>query len=183
MAAQIYLWQYQLEFNQGYVTAVNYDGTMKIQNGPVIRINDPNGVFGVASDGGIPFFVADDQNPSVTSFSGFPMCVPRSAEDALCPSSNRPAGQMTFQAPDPLVMVPFRVGDYLNYAGVKNAAGEIVCYEIITMNVQVTTTGNPSYVRVEAAQIGVYSNNSNAEIQESRVSYSESPGQMLVVLE
>lgn len=170
IAAQIYLWQYQLEFSQGYVTAVNSDGTMQIQNGPVIRINDPNGVFGVASDGGIPFFVADDESPSVTAFSGFPMCVPRSEDDALCPSSNRPADQRTFQAPDALLMVPFVVGDYLNYAGVQNAAGEIVCYEIIAMNVQVTTTGNPSYIRVEEAQVGVYSNNSDAEIQETRVS-------------
>lgn len=174
LAAQIYLWQIQLEVSQGYVTAVNHDGTMQILNGPLIRANDPNGVFGAASDGGVPFFQADDQSPSVTSFSGFPMCVPRSGDDELCPASNRPTGERTFQAPDPLVMVPFAVGDYLYYSGVQNSAGEVACYEIMAQNVQVTTTGNPSYIRVEDQQIGVYSNNSNAEIQETRVSQYES---------
>lgn len=36
-------------------------------------------------------FTADDENPSITSFSGFPVCVPRSATDEKCPSANRPA--------------------------------------------------------------------------------------------
>lgn len=170
IAAQIYLWEFAFELSQGYITEINFDGTMQIQNGPVIRVNDPNGVFGVASDGGVPFFKADDESPSIVAFSGFPMCVPRSENDELCPSSNRPADDFNFQAPDPLVMVPFVVGDFVSYSGVKNAVGEIVCYEIVAMNLQVTTTGNPSYVRVEEALVGVYSDNGDAEIQETRVS-------------
>ena len=62
---------------------------MQITNGPTIRINDPNAVYS-AGYKGRPFMTADDQNPSISSFSGFPMCVPRSSSDALCPQSNRP---------------------------------------------------------------------------------------------
>lgn len=66
LAAQIYIAQFGLEFNQGYITAVNYDGSLQIQDGPLVRINDPNGVFGAPlSD--IPFMVADDESPSVVS--------------------------------------------------------------------------------------------------------------------
>jgi hypothetical protein len=90
---------------------VNFDGSIKIVGGPTIRINDPNGVFG-APYTLLPEFTADDENPSVTAFSGFrkydtgasnrftidveiAMCVPRSAADTLCPATNRPAGQNT----------------------------------------------------------------------------------------
>lgn len=66
MAAQIYIAQYGLEFNQGYITAVNNDGTLQIQNGPLVKVNDPNGVFGAPSSD-IPFMVADDESPSVVS--------------------------------------------------------------------------------------------------------------------
>lgn len=186
LAAQIYLWELSLELNQGYITEINTDGTMQILNGPLIRVNDPNGVFGAASDGGVPFFKADDESPSVVAFSGFPMCIPRSDDDELCPSSNRPAGEFRFQAPDPLAMVPFAVGDFVSYSGVKNAAGELVCYEIVAMNVEVTTTGKPSYVRVEEALVGVFSDNGNAEIQETRVSPNcqptPKPGYFLALL-
>jgi hypothetical protein len=73
----------------GYIDSVAFDGTIGMRNGPNIRINDPNGVYSVGYTG-LPFFTADDQNPSISSFSGFPMCVPRNANDPLCPASNRP---------------------------------------------------------------------------------------------
>ncbi len=89
VAAQISCAQFLLEISQGYIAAVNFDGTMQIASGPVIRINDPNAVYSVGYTAA-PLFTADDQNPSVCSFSGFPMCVPRNATDPLCPASNRP---------------------------------------------------------------------------------------------
>jgi hypothetical protein len=82
------------------------------------------------------------------AFSGFPMCVPRSDNDALCPSSNRPSGSNNFAAPDPLVMAPFRVGDYLEIEGVK-VGGEIIAYGITCPSVQITTPNGPTYIRVE----------------------------------
>lgn len=70
------------------------NGLLTVSGGPQIRINDPNGVFGVPYTLN-PFFTADDENPSIQAFSGFPMCIPRSATDALCPASNRPANTNT----------------------------------------------------------------------------------------
>lgn len=89
LAAQIIISEFAMEWNQGHIEEINFDGTMKIRNGPTIRINDPNAVFSAGYS--FPFMVADDQNPSVTAFSGFPMCVPRSSNDTLCPLSNRPS--------------------------------------------------------------------------------------------
>lgn len=93
IAGLMHLSQLLLNAGSGFIESINgADGSMKITGGPTIRINDPNGVFGKAYTAN-PFFTADDHNPSVTAFSGFPMCIPRSDPDPLCPASNRPAGQ------------------------------------------------------------------------------------------
>ena len=59
----------------------------------IVRINDPNGRFGRAQSPDARFSV-DDQNPTVHAGTGYPMCVPRtdpaSADDPLCPQTNRP---------------------------------------------------------------------------------------------
>lgn len=64
---------------------------IKIANGPSLIINDPNAVYSSGYKDK-PFFTADDENPSISTFAGFPMCIPRTAdvEDPLCPSTNRP---------------------------------------------------------------------------------------------
>ena len=173
LAGQIFVQEFGLEMNQGYIEQVNLDGTMKILNGPTIRLNDPNGVFGIPYS--TPFMVVDDVNPSVSAFSGFPMCIPRNASDPLCPMSNRPTvtGQpnnflRTFQAPNPLVMAPFVPGDFIEYRGYKNAQNELVCFEVVAWNLAILTTGSPTYIRVEDALIGIYSNDPTAEIHETR---------------
>lgn len=74
----------------GLVGAVNVDGTMQIVDGPTLRINTPNGVYATTYDKN-PFFTSDEQNPSISSFSGYPMCIPRSTSDPDCPSTNRAA--------------------------------------------------------------------------------------------
>ncbi|KAF2429528.1 hypothetical protein EJ08DRAFT_698246 [Tothia fuscella] len=158
IAGLVSISQFQLEAGMGRIASVNNDGRITIVNGPTIRINDPNAVYSVGYNLD-PFFTADDENPSITAFSGFPMCVPRSATDALCPSSNRPltagAPQTSFQAPDPLVMAPFLPGDFLSWSG-RKVGNEIICYAIVAENIQITTTGIPTYIRMEDAIIGVY---------------------------
>lgn len=87
--AQIQLYEFFEGFSFGFIDSVNFtDGSMKIRNGPTVRINDPNGVFSVGYSGA-PFMTADDESPSITSFSGFPMCIPRNETDPLCPLSQR----------------------------------------------------------------------------------------------
>lgn len=89
IAAQVSISQFMLEGDTGFVESVEFDGRIKIRGGPTLRINDPNAVYS-AGYKTHPFFTADDANPSITSFSGFPMCVPRKADDEKCPQSNRP---------------------------------------------------------------------------------------------
>ena len=89
IAGQIYISQFALQASQGFIQTINADGSMKIANGPTIRINDPNAVYSVGYTAN-PLFTADDENPSISSFSGFPMCVPRNSSDPLCPQSQRP---------------------------------------------------------------------------------------------
>jgi hypothetical protein len=79
-----------LQGSQGFIKAVNFaTGTLEIDDGPLLRISDPKGVYGVGYAGD-PFFTSDGENPSISSFSGFPMCIPRNGSDPLCPALNRP---------------------------------------------------------------------------------------------
>jgi hypothetical protein len=149
------------------IESLNIDGRIKIKNGPTLRINDPRAKYS-AGYTTLPFFTADDENPSISSFSGFPMCVPRGAADANCPDSNRPAGLTSLfnrqiskdytdnhsNVPDATKMVPLRVGDYIEYSGVQ-FGGETICYGMV-VNIDVQTSGaQPGYVRVEDALIGI----------------------------
>ncbi|THW72408.1 hypothetical protein D6D19_06535 [Aureobasidium pullulans] len=175
IAGLVQISEYLLQASSGTVESIDFaTGTMKIKGGPTIRINDPNAVYSVGyTKSG--FYTADDENPSITAFSGFPMCIPRSSSDPLCPSSNRPAGRSTFAAPDPLKMAPFQVGDYLEYSGI-NDGGTIVCYAIVAPNVQITTSGAPTYIRIEDAIIGIYDGGATSEFGDSRfIGYTSDP--------
>ena len=81
--------QLDLAAASGVIERLEFDGAIKIKNGPTLRINDPNAKYSKGFTA-LPFFTADDENPSITSFSGFPVCVPRELVDPKCPLSNRP---------------------------------------------------------------------------------------------
>lgn len=67
-------------------------------------------------------------------------------------------------------MVPMKVGDYVEYSGVKVGNGDIVCYAIV-VNIGVQTSGNqPGFVRVEDTLIGVADNAVDVEAARFRVS-------------
>jgi hypothetical protein len=81
-----------LEFNQGFIQSVGTDGAIKIVGGPTIRISDPEGVYGPNSGTAgtaFEFFTSDTENPSISSFSGYPMCVPYAGNADRCPPTNR----------------------------------------------------------------------------------------------
>ncbi|KAF2965157.1 hypothetical protein GQX73_g8432 [Xylaria multiplex] len=169
IAAQILIYEFFEGLASGFIESIDFaTGRIKIQNGPVLRINDPNAVFSVGY-AEAPFFTADDESPSITSFSGFPMCVPRNATDPLCPSTNRPFnGPGTFTAPDPLSMVPFLPGDFITWAGIRRG-DEVIAFSIVAQNVQVTTLQDLVYLRTELALLGVSNFNGNTELAESRI--------------
>ncbi|TKX27708.1 hypothetical protein C1H76_0135 [Elsinoe australis] len=163
IAGQVQIAQYLLSANAGTIASLAFDGKITLTTGQVLRINDPNAVYS-AGYKLRPEFTADDQNPSITSFSGFPMCVPRSADDPKCPSSNRPAGQTSFTAPDSLTMAPLKPGDYIEYSAIR-VGGESIVYALVADNVQILTTGVPPYIRVEEAIIGVVDGQAAANIE------------------
>jgi hypothetical protein len=90
MAGRIFISQLIAGAGAGVVASVNTDGTMNIAGGPTLRINTPNGVYAKAYTSQ-PFLTSDEENPSISSFSGYPMCLPRSANDPDCPTDNRAA--------------------------------------------------------------------------------------------
>jgi hypothetical protein len=158
IAGLIHISQQDLNAGAGFINFIDYtlgemrvggtinaNGTLNATNpGARVRINDPLGRFGrdnLASPSPDVRFSVDDQNPTIISATGFPMCLPRTnpatAVDPLCPETNRAKsagvylGTFTMADPatnptslDPRVQAPFEVGDFVNFAGtlVRDAA-------------------------------------------------------------
>jgi hypothetical protein len=172
LAGQISVAQrFGLEGSQGYISAINADGTLQISGGgPKVRINDPDGFFGPQFEGQ-RYWIADTASPSVTSFSGFPMCIPYSGNTEKCRLSNRLNSQ-SFSPPDPLSMVPFKVGDFIEYSGLKVGGNEILASSIVCISLHITTQAGdnvPNYIRVEDMLVGVPDNAANVEFADIRV--------------
>ena len=55
-----------------------------------VRINDPEGRFGLKRPSYDWRFAVDDENATIHSATGYPMCIPRSPADVECPDGNRP---------------------------------------------------------------------------------------------
>ncbi|ORY04866.1 hypothetical protein BCR34DRAFT_591069 [Clohesyomyces aquaticus] len=155
----------------GIVESVAFDGTLKIANGgPTLRVNTPNGVYAKAFTSRL-FLTADEENPSISSFSGYPMCIPQSATDADCPSNNRPAnGARVYTPTNTSAMAPFVAGDYVTWAGIKNGA-EVLVYTLVAETVQQLTDaskGDPLYLRVEDVNIAINDGTLNVEVGTTR---------------
>jgi hypothetical protein len=114
-----------------------------IPTGTVIELNDPTGRYGFAHSPD-PRWSVDPDNPTISSFNGYPMGIPKVAPPAIDPDRpiyNRPlntpavdpflqpgAPLIAFSMPpspaagatqpDPWKQAPFMVGDYVLYAGV-----------------------------------------------------------------
>ena len=94
IAGLIYVSQQSTNGGSGTIKTIAYaTGTLTLDNGTVIQINDPKGRFGLAHSPDERFSV-DDANPTIHAATGYPMCVPRTdpsqQDDALCPQKNRP---------------------------------------------------------------------------------------------
>ncbi|MCU1218817.1 MAG: hypothetical protein JWN42_14 [Candidatus Angelobacter sp.] len=189
IAGLIFLSQASLQSSQGFINYIDYTtgffevgGTMGAQNtGQKVKINDPEGKFGRKWTPDARFTI-DENNPTVRTETGFPMCIPRgptATGDALCPQTNRPTGTspsgfamvFTMLAPsavspglttDPNLMAPFEVGDFVTYSGVIEtdpgppAFSYIAAYQIIG-NVGIFTAAgtDPAYVALDVMILGV----------------------------
>ncbi|MBZ5490875.1 MAG: hypothetical protein LAO76_08090 [Acidobacteriia bacterium] len=157
IAGLIWISQQALNNGQGFINCINYaTGEIRVGGaigncaaGTRIRLNDPAvGLTGTGRYGRAVTpdkrFMVDQDNPTVRSVSGFPMCIPRvladpqipgNPDDPLCPLTQRPisvAGNppvfLTLYTmnnpvtlpgvpPDPTIQAPFEVGDYVTFAG------------------------------------------------------------------
>ena len=172
IAGQISVSQrFALEGSQGYISAINADGTLQIAGGgPRIRINDPDGLYGPKYEAQ-PFWIADTANPTITAFSGFPMCIPYSGNTDKCSTDNRGTGQ-AFTPKDVLSMVPLQVGDFIEYSGLKVGGNEILVSDIVCVSLHITTQASatvPNYIRVEDFLVGVADTAANVEVADIKV--------------
>ena len=192
IAGLVHISQQDLNAGAGYINYMDYTtGEMRVggvlgdpTTGARVQINDPaanasasGGRYGRASSPD-PRFMVDQDNPTIASATGYPMCFPRTdpavADDALCPVTNRPLDvtgvfSMAFQmqnpaniplggALDPRVQAPMEIGDFINYAGTltADAAGTYMSAHTITDNAAIRTFPgtNPAYVSIEVGLMG-----------------------------
>jgi hypothetical protein len=128
VAGLVYLAQQSLNLGQGVINYIDYaTATLHVGcptlgqpcpagQGARIQINDPVGRYGrpMSPD---PRFTGDTDNPTITSQTAYPMCIPRDpsgADDPLCPRKNRPLdpasttgaplGNFTLCNPNPVLL-------------------------------------------------------------------------------
>jgi hypothetical protein len=188
IAGLVSIAQLSLGVGAGVIKSIRADGTLVVGApgalSPAdarVKLNDPEGRFGAATtDASVDFrFAVDADNPSVHSATGFPMCIPRSAADAQCPASNRPAAAGTLFVMDTVALppspadgppivacpgcdrskqAPFKVGDTVNYSGVlaRDAAGLYVSAHTLAANVGIYTGPgkSPAYTMIEVSLVG-----------------------------
>jgi len=182
IAALVFISNLSLQAHQGFISAIDYATGELTVGGARVRLNDPIGRFGrpMTHD---KRFTIDEDNPTIKTETGYPMCIPRTrvdqgADDPLCPQGNRPAGKTIFTmgtpaapttaerlnpalrtaALDPWRAAPFEVGDYLTVRGpiVKEATGQYISAYAIDANVGIFTAPGtqPAYVSVDVLLMG-----------------------------
>ena len=182
IAGLLFVSNLSVQAHQGFISAIDYDAGEFVVGGSRVRLNDPIGRFGRVMTHDKRFTI-DEDNPTVKSETGYPMCLPRTrvdqgVDDPLCPQGNRPAGKTIFTmltpappsaaerqnpalrtaALDPWRAAPFQVGDYVTVRGpiVKDAAGQYISAYAVDANLGIFTQPGtqPSYVSVDVVLMG-----------------------------
>ena len=114
VAGVVHISQGALHSGAGFIQNIDYaTGEMRIgakggASGARVRLNDTKGIYGLRNDEGAKASIAmdarfelDPENSPVHAKTGFPVCIPRSdpqvADDAKCPSANRPVGASAYR--------------------------------------------------------------------------------------
>src|SRR3954471_18022606 len=181
IAALVFISNLSVQAHQGFIKSIDYSTGEFIVGGSRARLNDPIGRFGRATTHDARFTI-DEDNPTVKSETGYPMCIPRTApavaDDPLCPQGNRIPGKSIFTmstplapslqeranpalrkvALDPWRAAPFQVGDYVTVRGpiVKDAAGQYISAYAVDANVGIFTASatQPAYVSIDVLLMG-----------------------------
>ena len=171
VAALMFFSQQSVNAGQGYITAIDYPhGSFTVDTGlgnpPArVQLNDPaiSGLGGSTAGTGRqsagqspdPRLSMDQNNPTVVSRTGYPMCVPRVAPatavpgittaetDPLCPQQNRPLAAGGCRNFSQAGVVPPRSGELS-----PPAAGQKYCSQFVFKDPSLT--GTPSF-QVRAA--------------------------------
>lgn len=176
-----------LHVGNGFIQAIDPDtGELRIgprggAQGARVRLNDPQGIFGLANGAGakaaLPLdqrFGVDPENTPVHARTGFPVCVPRGASDPLCPAGNRgapgllrytcgvlPAEPLAPAVPgcNPRLPAPLQVGDHVVYSGMLTphpGGGFVVAAHGLEAELGIYTSpgAEPVYVFIEEALMG-----------------------------
>jgi hypothetical protein len=174
-AGLMFISQQSLNSGAGVINYIDYaKGELRVggtvgdaTTGARVIINDPQGKFAPMHSTD-PRFTIDEDNPTVRSETGYPMCIPRlgAAEgDDHCPQTNRPRGSdgnyltvfttdvppgWEFMTPadyqpngaSALVFAPFEVGDFVTYSGnlvAEKDGGEYIEASTVVANVGIFT--------------------------------------------
>ncbi len=185
IAGLIFISQHSLMVGEGFINYIDYaNGEMRVggtigdpNSGSRVQINDPIGRFGPAKSPDVRFTI-DEDNPTVRAETGYPMCLPRFdphvQADAACPQFNRTidpatgAYMTTFTMPaaptaadprDPQLMIPFEIGDYVDFNGIlmQDARGSYFSANTVIANIGAYTTSGtqPVYVGIDVMLQGV----------------------------
>jgi hypothetical protein len=174
IAGLVSISQQSLNSGQGYINFIDYStGELRVggligdpTTGQRVRINDPLGKFGRVTSAD-PRFTIDEDNPTIRSGTGYPFCLPRLnpavQNDPLCPQSNRlldaasPTGFASIftmpdpalvvaGGPDPMLMAPLEVGDFVTYSGT-----------LVKDGTQPSAGPNPSITPLNSSYISAWS--------------------------
>src|SRR3954453_4882050 len=181
IAALVFISNLSVQAHQGIIHGIDYANGELLVGSSRVRLNDPIGRFGRVMTHDARFTV-DEENPTVKSETGYPMCIPRTepsvADDPLCPRTNRPEGKTIFTmiaapeptaaerqnpalrtvALDPWRAAPFQVGDYVTVRGpiVNDATGQYISAYAVDANVGIFTAPGttPAYVSIDVLLMG-----------------------------
>ncbi len=181
IAALVFISNLSVQAHQGFINGIDYANGELLVGSSRVRLNDPIGRFGRVMTHDARFTV-DEENPTVKSETGYPMCIPRTepsvADDPLCPRANRPEGKTIFTmiaapqptaaerqnpalrtvALDPWRAAPFQVGDYVTVRGpiVNDATGQYISAYAVDANVGIFTAPGtmPAYVSIDVVLMG-----------------------------
>jgi hypothetical protein len=190
IAGLVFIAQQSLNAGAGYINFIDYTtGEFRVggiigdpTTGQRVLINDPIGRFGRASSPDTRFTI-DEENPNIRSETGYPFCMPRVdpavADDPLCPQKNRPIDATTgtfaqiftmpavpdctsaTAGPDPCLMAPLEVGDFVTYSGTLMKDGP---QPSAGPNPAITVGGAPPAVTLNTSYISAWSVTANVGI-------------------
>ena len=190
IAGLVFISQQSLNAGAGYINFIDYaTGEFRVggiigdpATGQRVLINDPLGRFGRASSPDVRFTI-DEENPNIRSETGYPFCMPRfdpaAQDDPLCPQKNRPIDPATgtfaqiftmpavpdctaaTAGPDPCLMAPLEVGDFVTYSGTLMKDGP---QPSAGPNPAITVAGAPPALTLNSSYISAWTVTANVGI-------------------